>query len=69
MRSANNILNDEDESPKAKIPIRNVATAPIPVQTIYAVAIGICRWARYKNTPLSSILTAERHIYSPNCRG
>lgn len=57
------ILSQSVESLKKKIPIRNVPTAPIPVQTAYAVPIGIVFCAVQRKKPLSAIEIQARMIH------
>ena len=66
MSKANSILSTDAESPKQKMPIKNVPIAPIPVHIMYAVLMGIVRWARYKNMPLRAMLSAPSPIKVQN---
>ena len=61
--NAKNILSSEAESPKNSMPISNVPMAPKPVQMMYAVLTGIVLWAKYRNTPLSAMLTTAKMIH------
>ena len=45
------------------MPISNVPMAPNPVQMMYAVLTGIVLWAKYRNTPLSAMLTIAKMIH------
>lgn len=60
--NAKNILNSDAESPKKNMPINNVPMAPNPVQMMYAVLTGIVLCAKYRNTPLSAMLTIAKVI-------
>ena len=61
--NAKNILNSDAESPKKNMPINNVPMAPNPVQMMYAVLTGIVLCAKYRNTPLSAMLTIAKVIH------
>ena len=66
---AKNILNNEAESPKKRMPISKVPIAPNPVQMMYAVLTGIALWAKYRNTPLNAMLMIANVIQTQKRSG
>jgi len=57
-----NIRNTLTGSLKKIIPSNAVPVAPIPVQTAYAVPIGIV-WVALSNSAMLSISDIPKHIY------